>query len=129
VKTLLEEQVGIYLSEKRHLLSVKINPVRVDCVSCLESCYRSEFKTNLDFSAAAKAFNDKHGYLERKIAENIDEIVGVYLTAKGLFYTLETPFVFEPPVIDVSYPFDVSGEWIGDSFHPTGCTCPTHVKN
>jgi len=101
-KTLLEEQVGIYVSEKRHLLSVRINPVRVECVSCMETCYRPEFKNNKEFETAAKAFTGKHGYLDRKIAENIEEIIGVYLDAKKLYYVFDPPFVYVPEIFDVS---------------------------
>lgn len=32
-----------------------------------------------------------------------------------------------PAVVHVAEPFEVSGEWIGDAFHPTGCTCGGHV--
>lgn len=79
MKTLLEEQVGIHLSEKRHLLGVQINPVRITCISCSELCYRSQVKTNKDFETAAKAFTEKHGYLDRKIADSINEIVEKFL--------------------------------------------------
>ncbi len=79
----LEEQVGIYTSDvKGHLLSVRISPIRVECVSCMEACYRPEFKTNKEFETAAKTFTEKHGYLDRKIAESVDEIVEFYLANK-----------------------------------------------
>jgi hypothetical protein len=32
-----------------------------------------------------------------------------------------------PPVVNVPEPFPVSGEWIRDEFHPTGCGCGQHV--
>jgi hypothetical protein len=84
----LEEQVGIHLSDvKGHLFSVKVSPVRVVCIPCMESCYRPEFKTNREFETAAKAFTEKHGCLDRKIAENIDEIVQFYLTNKVTSWT------------------------------------------
>jgi hypothetical protein len=83
VKTLLEEQVGIYLSDVAgHLLSVKINPVRVACISCSETCDMSNFPNKLKAAPAASAFMAKHGALDRKIAENIDEIVQYYLDNK-----------------------------------------------
>jgi len=80
VKALLEEQVGIYLSDVAgHLLSVKINPVRVACISCSETCDMSNFPTKLKAAPATKAFMDKHGALDRKIADSINEIVEKFL--------------------------------------------------
>lgn len=90
MKTLLEEQVGIYLSDVAgHLLSVQINPVRVACISCSETCDMSNFPTKLKAAPAASAFMAKHGALDRKIAENIDEIVQFYLTNKVTSWTDE----------------------------------------
>ncbi len=81
MKTLLEEQVGIYVSDvKGHLLSVHIDPVRVDCISCSETCNMSDFRGKRDAEPAAKAFMAKHGALDRKIAEDINEIVEKYLS-------------------------------------------------
>jgi len=33
---------------------------------------------------------------------------------------------FNPPVVNAPETFPVSGEWIRDSFHPTGCGCGQH---
>jgi hypothetical protein len=80
MKTPLEEQAGIYLSDVAgHLLSLKIDPVRVACISCSETCDMSNFPNKLKAAPAVKAFMDKHGALDRKIAKNIDEIVAYYL--------------------------------------------------
>jgi hypothetical protein len=79
----LEEQAGIYLSDVAgHLLSLKIDPVRVACISCSETCNMSDFRGKREAEPAAKAFMAKHGALDRKIAENIDEIVQYYLDNK-----------------------------------------------
>jgi hypothetical protein len=76
----LEEQVGIYLSDVAgHLLSVKISPVRVSCISCSETCNMSDFKGKREAEPAAKAFMAKHGALDRKIADSINEIVEKFL--------------------------------------------------
>lgn len=33
-----------------------------------------------------------------------------------------------PPVVHIVEPFEVSGEWRGNTFHPTDCTCGEHDK-
>lgn len=119
MKGLLEEQVGIYLSDVRgHLLSVQINPVRVTCISCSETCDMSNFKTRRHAEPAATAFMTKHGALDRKIAENIDEIVTFYLDNKTTRWTDGQGFNWAQDArgntVCVDKPFPVSQEAIED---------------
>jgi hypothetical protein len=123
VKTLLEEQVGIYLSDVAgHLLSVKVNPVRVACISCSETCDMSNFPTKLKAAPAASAFMAKHGALDRKIAENIDQIVTFYLENNITRWTDEQgrPWTQDPKgnTTCIPEPFEVKGEFVGDTFYP-----------
>jgi hypothetical protein len=59
-----------------------MDPTRVICVSCLETCNRSESKNNAQFAGAAANFVDKHGALGRKIAKNINVLIKEYLVLK-----------------------------------------------
>src|SRR5271157_4791761 len=90
MKPLPEEHAGVYMSDvKGHLLILNVYPVRVTCISCLETCNRRDSKNRLEFEKAAKAFVVKHGCLGTKIASNIDEVVTFYLDNKTIRWTDE----------------------------------------
>jgi hypothetical protein len=72
----LHSRAGVYRSDvDGHLLILKLSPTRVTCVVCLETCDRSHYKTEREFKTAAVVFVDKHGALDEKIAESIEEII------------------------------------------------------
>lgn len=82
-KARLANAAGVYLSDvKGHLLVIVLSPIRVTCVSCAETCNRLQFKNTREFKQAASAFVAKHGALDVKIADNLDEIIEEYLTKK-----------------------------------------------
>ena len=67
---------GVYRSDVvGHLFILQPNPVRVTCIICGETCNRNLYKTTNDFKAAARAFVEKHGALDIKIANNIEELI------------------------------------------------------
>jgi hypothetical protein len=67
---------GVYRSDvEGHLLVLKMNPVSVTCVVCVETCSRAQYKTLLEFRPAAAAFVGKHGALDERIADNILQLV------------------------------------------------------
>lgn len=119
VNALLENQDGVYTSDKAgHLLDLRFNPLRVTCITHLETCDRSQFQFHADFVKAGKVFVENHGYLDRKIAENIDEIVQFYLTNKVTRWTDEKgrPWVQDARgnTACIPEPFPVSQELIED---------------
>jgi len=95
-------EAGVYLSDRGHLLILQLDPVRVSCVLCAVTCFRSQFKNKKTFDEGAIDFVAKHGALDHRIANSIEEIVGVYLNAKKLYYVFDPPFVYVPEVFDVS---------------------------
>jgi hypothetical protein len=67
---------GVYRSDvEGHLLVLKLNPVSVTCVVCVETCSRADYKTLLDFKPAADAFVSKHGALDKRIANTVAELI------------------------------------------------------
>jgi len=67
---------GVYRSDvEGHLLVLKLNPVSVTCVVCVETCCRDQHKTLLQFRPAAEAFVGKHGALGERIANNVAELI------------------------------------------------------
>jgi hypothetical protein len=69
-------QSGVYRSDvDGHLLVLKLNPVSVTCVVCVETCSRADYKTLLQFKPAATAFVSKHGALDEWIASNVAELI------------------------------------------------------
>lgn len=69
-------EAGVYRSDvEGHLLVLRLHPVAVTCVICMETCQRSDHKNNLLFKAAAAEFVSKHGALDERIANNIAELI------------------------------------------------------
>lgn len=67
---------GVYRSDvDGHLFVLKLDPVAVTCVICMETCGKADFKTNLLFKAAATEFVNKHGALDERIADNLAQII------------------------------------------------------
>ena len=55
-----------------HILVLKLEPVSVTCLTCMETCTPSQSKTP---KQAAEEFTNKHGYLGEWIANNIAELI------------------------------------------------------
>jgi hypothetical protein len=67
---------GIYRSDvDGHLFMLKIDPLLITCVVCIEACDRSKFKTLQEFRQAALAFVNKHGALDERLADNLAQIL------------------------------------------------------
>jgi len=67
---------GVFRSDvDGHLFVLKLNPVRVTCVVCMETCDTSAFKGHIERKKAATAFVDKHGALDGKIADSILQLI------------------------------------------------------
>jgi hypothetical protein len=66
---------GVYRSDVAgHLLVLKLNPVRVTCIVCMETCDPSGLK-NQERKPAAAAFVEKHGALDTWIADSILQLI------------------------------------------------------
>lgn len=66
------DKPGVYRSDvEGHVLVLKLNPVSVTCIVCIESCNKADFKFFADFEKAAKDFVDKHGALDKHIADSV----------------------------------------------------------
>lgn len=69
-------QPGVFRSDlDGHLFVLKLHPVSLTCVVCMETCDRSNFKNNPSFKTAAATFTSKHGYLDERIANDFAEII------------------------------------------------------
>jgi hypothetical protein len=67
---------GVYRSDvSGHLFVLKLNPVRVTCVICMETCDTSAYKGQPDRKKAAAAFMEKHGALDGKIADTLLQLI------------------------------------------------------
>jgi len=83
VNGMLGDQAGVYTSDKAgHLLDLRFNPLRVICVTCMETADRSQSKFHHEFEKVAVEFTKEHGYLGTKIANNVEEIIEFYLANK-----------------------------------------------
>lgn len=58
-----------------HLLILKIDPVSVTCIVCIETCSRLDYKTTKNFKEAAEKFVSKHGALHQRISNSIADLV------------------------------------------------------
>jgi hypothetical protein len=64
---------GVWRSDvEGHLLVLKLEPVSVTCVVCMETCAPDQSKSP---KQAAEQFTSKHGYLGEWIANNIAELI------------------------------------------------------
>lgn len=69
-------EAGVYRSDvDGHLFILKLNPISVTCIICMETCDRSHHKNKDLFKTAATAFVSKHGALDERIANNIAELI------------------------------------------------------
>jgi len=84
------KEAGVYLSDKGHLLILKSDPTSVTCAFCAVTCARSGHKSKADFAGAAANFVEKHGALDFRIANTVEEIVKHYLKSYVPDYTKES---------------------------------------
>lgn len=67
---------GVYRSDvEGHLFVLKLHPLSITCVVCMETCTDSQFKNLTEYRLGAAAFTSKHGYLDERIASTIVEII------------------------------------------------------
>lgn len=67
---------GVYRSDvDGHLFVLKLRPLFITCVVCMETCSESQFKNLTEYRQGAAAFTSKHGYLDERIASSIAEII------------------------------------------------------
>lgn len=67
---------GVYRSDvDGHFFVLKLHPLSITCVVCMETCSESQFKNRLEYRQGAEAFTSKHGYLDERIASSIVEII------------------------------------------------------
>jgi hypothetical protein len=67
---------GVYRSDvEGHLFVLKLYPLSITCVVCMETCSQSQFKNLSEYRLGAAAFTSRHGYLDERIANSIVEII------------------------------------------------------
>jgi len=72
----MKVEQGVFRSDvDGHLFVLKLNPVRVTCVVCMETCDTSAFKGHIERKKAATAFVDKHGALDGKVADSLLQLI------------------------------------------------------